>query len=121
MGLDSLLNSLESVTPVTSCNAAGVALKPLPNKTVTPVTRATPRKTKSVNNPEITAEQETLIREWLGHIEEPKKDHHIVIEKCRRDREALDYFLSLIKQTKEGKYGHQEESQSTYKIRSTYA
>ena len=96
MGLDSLLNSLKSATPATSCNMAGAALEPLPHKAATPATCATRRKTQSANNPAITAEQETIVRSWLNHIEEPEENHYLVLDKCKRDPEALVYFLGLI-------------------------
>ncbi len=40
-----------------------------------------------------TIRQEMTIRSWLKHIEEPEEDHHIVIDKCRRNPEAMQYFL----------------------------
>jgi hypothetical protein len=34
------------------------------------------------------------IRAWLSHIGELEDDHHIVIDKCRRDPETLNYYLA---------------------------
>ena len=34
-----------------------------------------------------------LIRAWLFRIGEPEEDHYIVLDKCRRDPEALTYFV----------------------------
>jgi hypothetical protein len=33
------------------------------------------------------------IRIWLSKIGEPAEDHHLVLDKCRNDPEALAYFL----------------------------
>lgn len=35
-----------------------------------------------------------LIRSWLFQIREPEEDHHLVIDKCKRDPGAMEYFLS---------------------------
>lgn len=98
MSLDSLLDSLESVTPVASSNTTGVTPKPAPHKDVTPVTLVTPQKTISARNSVITPKQEAAIRAWLNYIEEPEEDHDIVINKCRRDLEALAYFMKYTEQ-----------------------
>jgi len=34
-----------------------------------------------------------MIRAWLHKIGEPEEDHCLVIDKCKRDHEALIYFL----------------------------
>lgn len=34
-----------------------------------------------------------IIRAWLFQIGEPEEDHHLVIDKCKTDPEALAYFL----------------------------
>lgn len=34
-----------------------------------------------------------LIRTWLYSSNEPEEDHHLVLDKCRSDPEALKYFL----------------------------
>lgn len=34
-----------------------------------------------------------MIRGWLYRINEPVEDHHIVLDKCKLDPEALAYFL----------------------------
>lgn len=33
------------------------------------------------------------IRAWLFSICEPVEDHHLVLDKCRNDPEAMEYFL----------------------------
>ncbi len=33
------------------------------------------------------------IRSWLFHIGEPVEDHYLVLDKCRNDLDAMDYFL----------------------------
>lgn len=33
------------------------------------------------------------VRAWLFSIGEPEEDHYIVLDKCRRDPEALTYFV----------------------------
>ena len=34
-----------------------------------------------------------LIQTWLFQIDEPKEDHYLVLDKCRNDPEAMEYFL----------------------------
>lgn len=36
-----------------------------------------------------------LIRSWLFQIGEPKEDHYLVIDKSKRDPDAMAYFLKL--------------------------
>lgn len=43
----------------------------------------------AINN----SEQFQMIRAWLYKIEEPEEDHSLVLNKCRSDSEALQYFL----------------------------
>lgn len=38
-----------------------------------------------------------MIRAWLFKIGEPKTDHDLVLNKCRNDPEALEYFLNHAK------------------------
>jgi len=33
------------------------------------------------------------VKSWLIHIGEPEEDHYLVIDKCKSDSEALEYFL----------------------------
>ncbi|PSJ18451.1 hypothetical protein C7H79_02370 [Nitrosomonas supralitoralis] len=33
-----------------------------------------------------------MIRAWLHKIGEPEEDHFIVLDKCKRDPEAVQYF-----------------------------
>lgn len=33
-----------------------------------------------------------MIRGWLYKIDEPEEDHFLVLDKCRTDPEALEYF-----------------------------
>ena len=40
-----------------------------------------------------TPEDLKKIRIWLNQIGEPEEDHYLVLNKCRRDLEALDYYL----------------------------
>lgn len=58
-----------------------------------------------------------MIRTFLFIIEEPEEDHHLVIDKCRRDPEVLVYFLGRIKQTKEGIYGRHYTTKTTETFR----
>ncbi len=37
--------------------------------------------------------QKEMIRAWLHKIGEPEEYHCLVIDKCKRDHEALIYFL----------------------------
>lgn len=34
-----------------------------------------------------------LIQNWLHQIYEPKEDHDLVLNKCKNDPEAMNYFL----------------------------
>jgi hypothetical protein len=34
-----------------------------------------------------------LIQSWLFKIREPEEDHFLVLDKCRNDPEAMNYFL----------------------------
>ena len=33
------------------------------------------------------------IQKWLIKIGEPEEDHHLVLDKCINDPEAMEYFL----------------------------
>lgn len=44
----------------------------------------------------ISQEDEKAIKAWLTSIDEPEEDHYIIIDKCRRDPEALAYFLEHV-------------------------
>lgn len=46
----------------------------------------------------ITPEQLEKIRTWLNHAGEPEEDHYLVLNKCRRDSEALTYCLAQVMQ-----------------------
>ena len=41
----------------------------------------------------LEAAQIKLIRSWLFRIGEPAEDHHLVLDKCKADPEAMAYFL----------------------------
>lgn len=86
MTLDSLLSSNcdNFVTSVTSCNVGNVTRKPACIKDVTLVTPVT---SQTINS------QLEIIRTWLFKIGEPESDHHLVIDKCKNDQDALIYFL----------------------------
>jgi hypothetical protein len=51
------------------------------------------RKNKQAIIALLTRNQELAIRTWLTHIGEPEEDHYIVLNKCRRNPEALAYYL----------------------------
>lgn len=34
-----------------------------------------------------------LIRSWLFQIGEPEEDHYLVIDKCKRDPDVMEYYL----------------------------
>ncbi len=36
------------------------------------------------------------IQEWLFSIEEPEEFHHLVLDKCRNDPEAMAYFMKHV-------------------------
>lgn len=68
----------------------------------------TTQRTMSAQSEEITAQYPNIsqkvgnfqhsdlekIRAWLNRIGEVEEDHHIVIDKCRRDPEALTSYLA---------------------------
>ena len=81
------------VTAVTPRKIQTLPKNTIRNNDVTPVTPVTPKKTLSEKNLVITTEQINKIRTWLNHIGEPENDHHIVINRCRSDPEALAYYL----------------------------
>ncbi|UJO99891.1 MAG: hypothetical protein LZF64_12005, partial [Nitrosomonas sp.] len=35
-----------------------------------------------------------MIKAWLFKIGEPEEDHFLVLDKCRNDPEAMEYFLN---------------------------
>ena len=39
-----------------------------------------------------------MVRAWLHRIGEPEADHDLVLNKCRNDPEALEYFLKHAKE-----------------------
>jgi hypothetical protein len=88
-------NSLQNnaVTPVTLGKIQVLPKNSIRNKAVTPAAPVTPKKTISVKDTAITPKQEKTIRTWLTHIGEPEEDHYIVLNKCRRNPEALAYYL----------------------------
>ncbi len=43
----------------------------------------------------MTAMQQKIVRNWLTEIGEPEADHFLVLSKCKRDPEALIYYLGL--------------------------
>ena len=48
----------------------------------------TSQKTDSLQSAQIET-----VRAWLFSICEPVEDHHLVLDKCRSDPEAMSYFL----------------------------
>jgi hypothetical protein len=44
------------------------------------------------------------IRTWLSKIGEPEEDHLLVIDKCRNDPQALEYFLKYARGEFEANY-----------------
>lgn len=111
MALDTLLEKLqdESVTSVTPCNVIGVTRRSAPTLACTPVTAVTSQITNSQikkkfddlisnaiptkENKPITRAQETILKNWLTEIGEQASEHYLVLSKCRRDHQALEYFL----------------------------
>lgn len=66
--------------------------------THTGITQSTVAKVASVavanyTDGKITQVEIELIRAWLHKIGEPEEDHFIVLDKCKADPEALQYFL----------------------------
>ena len=51
---------------------------------------ASPKEEKNANDADIEK-----IRNWLYRIGEPEADHHLVIDKCKTDPEALIYFSRI--------------------------
>ncbi|MBX3616987.1 hypothetical protein [Nitrosomonas sp.] len=54
----------------------------------TSLTHCNSQKTDSFESLEIE-----MIRAWLFKIDEPEEEHHLVLDKCRNDPDALQYFL----------------------------
>ena len=48
----------------------------------------------------ITYKQEAAIKTWLSNIGEPEKDHYLVLSKCRKEPEALAYYLERVAESK---------------------
>lgn len=44
-------------------------------------------------NSDIQSLQIEIVRAWLHRIGEPETDHFLVIDKCRNDPDAMNYFL----------------------------
>ncbi len=44
-------------------------------------------------NEKIDQQNIEIVRTWLYRIDESEEDHHLVLDKCRRDPEAMQYFL----------------------------
>lgn len=59
----------------------------IPNEVVTEINNEVTRSITD-NSPSIEA-----VRAWLYKIEEPEEYHHIVLDKCKADAEAMAYFL----------------------------
>lgn len=71
-------------------NDAGFAATPYATTMQqTPKTNATTAQQQAVIQLQIEA-----IRAWLFRIGEPETDHFLVIDKCKSDPEALEYFLN---------------------------
>ncbi|AEJ00157.1 hypothetical protein Nit79A3_0251 [Nitrosomonas sp. Is79A3] len=70
-------------------NDAGFAATPYATTMQqTPKTNATTAQQQAVIQLQIEA-----IRAWLFRIGEPEEDHDIVLNKCRNDPDAMEYFL----------------------------
>ena len=44
-------------------------------------------------NEKIDQQKIETVRTWLYRIDEPEEDHYLVLDKCRNDPDAMDYFL----------------------------
>jgi len=44
-------------------------------------------------NSNVESLQIEMIRAWLHRIGEPETDHYLVINKCKSDHDAMNYFL----------------------------
>jgi len=68
------------------------------NSTLSPNSPLSPSIPLKSNSPDSSCEFETeinlkMIRAWLFKIGEPEEDHFIVLDKCKNDPEAMEYFL----------------------------
>lgn len=59
----------------------------------------------------LTRWQTDTIKKWLIEIDEPEADHFMVLNKCRRDPEALTYFLEQATQ-----HGREKRRQKVLKM-----
>lgn len=48
---------------------------------------------KAKKIPESNHSHLEIIRGWLFKIGEPEEDHQLVLNKCKSDPEAMEYFL----------------------------
>lgn len=66
----------------------------IPNVPVVPTQKGNTEKILS-----ITRKQETTIKTWLTEAGKPEEDHYLVLNKCKRDPEALAYYLRLAEES----------------------
>lgn len=77
-----------------ACKSAGFAATSCAtNGQQAPQTAATTEQQQAVIQLQID-----LIKAWLFKINEPETDHDLVLNKCRNDPEALEYFLKHAKE-----------------------
>lgn len=108
MSLDNLIRKLQSDsdTSDTSATLRDVSRKAAPMLACTPDTPDTSqiinsqiKKNRDWVNAEkinsITPSQEAILKTWLTEIGESESEHYLVLNKCRKDCEARNYFLKL--------------------------
>lgn len=66
---------------------------PVPNFPIVPTKKGNAEKINS-----ITSHQEAVLKNWLTEIGESESEHYLVLNKCRKDCEARNYFLKLAAQ-----------------------
>lgn len=66
---------------------------PVPNVPIVPTKKGNAEKINS-----ITSHQEAVLKNWLTEIGESESEHYLVLNKCRKDCEARNYFLKLAAQ-----------------------
>ena len=78
-------------------NSRGRELTKPPKDTYVSFVSSVSEENKKISD--IQSLQIEMIRAWLHRINEPVEDHDIVLNKCRSDPDALQYFLQRARST----------------------
>jgi hypothetical protein len=68
-------------------------------KRLSPSVTTAPTNTSSLNKvSEQSSSKIEIVRAWLFSIGEPEADHQLVLNRCKADAQALEYFMKLAKE-----------------------